>query len=143
MASTQRRAAALRRQLTEPSSNICSGMVGQHASAYAVRWVPLPPPLPAACPQPTHPGHCPCTCRQLPKFDVTLMEQFLDDQRVLKHEVYELFRQVGAGGCRGTGSSAAGLGLKGVVSCGQWRVQPAACRCGHGVGVQIPNLICC
>jgi hypothetical protein len=42
-------------------------MSGQHASAYAVR--------------------------QLPKFDVTLMEQFLDDQRVLKHEVYELFRQ--------------------------------------------------
>lgn len=24
------------------------------------------------------------------------MEQFLDDQRVLKHEVYELFRQAGA-----------------------------------------------
>lgn len=33
--------------------------------------------------------------RQLPRFDVTLMEQFLDDQRGLKSEVYELFRQVG------------------------------------------------
>ncbi|PRW59741.1 acyl-coenzyme A oxidase peroxisomal isoform B [Chlorella sorokiniana] len=62
-----RRAAALSRHFEGASSSSGSSMSGQHASAYAVR--------------------------QLPKFDVTLMEQFLDDQRVLKHEVYELFRQ--------------------------------------------------
>ena len=31
--------------------------------------------------------------RQLPRFDVTLMETHLDDLRAFKKEVYELFRQ--------------------------------------------------
>lgn len=31
--------------------------------------------------------------RRLPRFDVTLMEHFLDSQRPMKIEVYELFRQ--------------------------------------------------
>lgn len=31
-------------------------------------------------------------CSQLPRFDVVIMRQFMDQQRVLKDEVYELFK---------------------------------------------------
>ena len=85
-----------------------SELNAQPASAYAVRCAAaaacaLAPPSrrllarcvhshPASRPQPTPrinrtPGK---HRRQLPRFDVTLMEQFLEEQRGLKSEVYEL-----------------------------------------------------
>lgn len=70
---------------------------------------PVQPPLaPASLPRPACPlcsaaslSRLPSTipdslvhaCRQLPRFDVTLMDHFLDDQRALKDEVYALFKQ--------------------------------------------------
>lgn len=42
------------------------------------------------------PCAAPTAIRQLPRFDTTIMESFLDSHRQLKLEAYELFRQVGA-----------------------------------------------
>lgn len=40
------------------------------------------------------PASCSATAiRQLPRFDVTIMETYLDSHRALKTETYELFRQ--------------------------------------------------
>lgn len=113
---SERRAAALQRQLQPGGASGSSGMSSgsselnaQPASAYAVRCAAaaaacaLAPPSrrllarcvhsrPASRPQPSTRINQPSGNhrRQLPRFDVTLMEQFLEEQRGLKSEVYEL-----------------------------------------------------